>query len=120
MSRYLILVILNVPIILAGIVSALVNYKLGKSGLKKFVFHVIFWLIIFVGIATSKYIYEYLFSNNLTKSEPLSLFDVLEITGIIVLILASYRSRIKVDSLERRVRDLHQELSIRLSVKNDV
>lgn len=73
------------------------------------------WLIILGGLASAKLIYEFLFSNKLTDTEPLSLFDVIQITGIIFVLFMANRSRIKVESLERRVQDLHQELSIRLS-----
>lgn len=59
--------------------------------------------------------YEFLFSNNLTSTEPLSLFDVVLITAVIAMVFMSSRSRAKVETLERRVQDLHQELSIRLA-----
>ena len=77
------------------------------------------WLTIFVGLAFTYQIYRFLFSNNLTQSEPLSLFDVMQITGVIVVLYMANRSRIKIENLERRVQDLHQELSIRLSEKPD-
>ena len=45
----------------------------------------------------------------------MSLFDVIQFTGIIYILYMANRSRIKADVLERRVQDLHQELSIKLS-----
>ncbi|MGH7142178.1 MAG: hypothetical protein ACREF5_01745 [Candidatus Saccharimonadales bacterium] len=115
MSRYLILVILNTPLVLAALLSAVVDYKMGRFSRKIFTRHVIFWLVIFTGLACAQPIYDFLFSNKLTQTEPLSLFDVIEITGIIVILYMESRSRIKLDTLEHRVQDLHQELSIRLS-----
>jgi len=109
--------ILNTPLVLAGLSIALVDYKLDKTTNKKFAVQVIIWLIIFSGIASAKFIYEFLFSNHLTQTEPLSLFDVIEITGIIFVLFIANRSRIKLEALERRVQDLHQELSIQLSRK---
>ena len=117
MSRYLILVILNTPIIIAGLLNALVDYKTKKFQRNKFIFQLFIWLIIFIGLVSTKFIYDSLFSNHLTATEPLSLFDVIEITGIILILFMANRSRVKLDILERRVRDLHQELSIRLSQK---
>ena len=117
MSRYLILVLLNTPLIIAGLLGALVDFKLGKLRRRKFIFQVVLWLLIFAGLIFAKPIYEFLFSNNLTQSEPLSLFDVIQITGIITVLFIANRSRIKVEILERRVQDLHQELSIILSRK---
>ncbi len=74
-------------------------------------------MIILAGIALADPIYRFLFSNNLTQTEPLSLFDVMQITGIVIALFLANRSRTKLDILERRVQDLHQELSIQLSKK---
>ena len=115
MSRYLILAILTLPLVIAALLSSLVEYKMGKLSRKSFIKQIFIWTIIFVGLASAKPIYEFLFSNGLTQTEPLSLFDVIQITGIIYVLFMANRSRIKLESLERRVHDLHQELSIRLS-----
>ena len=116
MSRYLILLLLNIPFVLAGTINALVAYKLGKLTRKKFYFQIVFWLIVLVGLGLAEPIYQFLFSNRLTHTEALSLFDVIQITAIIWLVFAGNRARTKLDALERRVQDIHQELSIRLSV----
>ena len=115
MSRYLILLLLNTPLVLAALASALVDYKMGKYSKKRFIGQTMIWLTIFAGLASTQLLYEFLFSNHLTKTEPLSLFDVMQITGIIVVLFIANRSRIKLESLERRTQDLHQELSILLS-----
>ena len=60
-------------------------------------------------------IYSYLFSNQLTTTEPLSLFDVMLITGLIFTFYIANQAYSRADTLERRIQDLHQELSIRLS-----
>ena len=117
MSRYAVLLILNLPLIALALSSALVDYKLGKISRRKYFIQTAFWILIFAGLASTKYIYEFLFSNNLTQTEPLSLFDVIQITGIIFVLYLANRSRIKIETLERRVQDLHQEISIRLSGK---
>jgi len=108
-------VIINAPLIVAGVSSALVEFKLGKLTRKKFIFQIVLWLVILIGLATVKPIYSFLFSNGLTQTEPLSLFDVVQLTGIIFVLFMANRSRIKLEAMERRVQDLHQELSIRLS-----
>jgi len=114
-SRYLILVILNAPFIIAGILNSLVNFKLNKLSRNRFVLQELLWLVLFAGLVLAKPIYQFLFSNNLTQTEPLSLFDVIQITGIVIVFFIASRSRTKLETLERRVQDLHQELSIRLS-----
>lgn len=115
MSRYLILVILTLPFILAGMLNTLISYKINRYSQTKFFFQMALWLSVFAGVVFAKPIYEFLFSRNLTVSEPLSLFDVIQITGIVFLLFVATRARNKLEILERRVQDLHQELSIRLS-----
>lgn len=115
MSRYLILFLLNAPLVIAGLLNTVVSYKLNKLGRSRFIFRLFLWVGILSGLVFAKPIYTFLFSNNLTESEPLSLFDVIQITGIVLTYYVASHALSKVDSLERRVNDLHQELSIRLS-----
>ncbi len=115
MSRYVILLLLNAPFVLAGLINALVSYKLGRLAKRKFWLQVVLWILLFIGLALSEPIYQFLFSNKLTNTEPLSLFDVIQITGIVLIFFIVNQSRTKIDTLEQRVQDLHQELSIRLS-----
>jgi len=119
MSRYLILIILNAPFILAAILNALVDYKMHKISSKKFAVQILVWLVILAGLLLAAPIYKYLFSNNLTQTEPLSLFDVIQITGIVFLLFVTSRTRTKTEALERRLQDLHQELSIKLSANKE-
>lgn len=115
MSRYLILVILNTPLIAAAMVNTLVGYKLKRMSGRRFFVGWTFWLIILASLVFIKPIYSFLFSNHLTQTEPLSLFDVMQITGIIFTLFIANKAYGKVDLLERRVQDLHQELSIKLA-----
>lgn len=115
MSRYLILIILNTPLIIAAIINTLVGYKLGHMSKRRFFLGLVFWLTIFTGLVFVQPIYRFLFSNQLTQTEPLSLFDVVQITGIIFTLFIANKAYGKADLLEKRVQDLHQELSIRLS-----
>ena len=115
MSRYLILLIVNTPFIIGGLLSALVTFKLRRISKQRFAFQITLWLTMFLGLALAHPIYNFLFSNKLTQTEPLSLFDVIQITGIITLLFVVARLRSKMETVERRLQDLHQELSIKLS-----
>lgn len=117
MSRYVILVLLNLPLVVAGILSALVSYKMRHIGGRKFLFRASLWVGILLGLLFAEPIYAFLFSKNLTQTEPLSLFDVIQITGIICTLFIANRAYIKAETMERRVQDLHQELSIILASK---
>lgn len=100
---------------IAGILDAVVSYKLNRSSKRRFIFRVTVWIIIFGGLLFTEVIYNFLFSNQLTHTEPLSLFDVIQITGIIFTFFIANQAYTRTDALERRVQDLHQELSIQLS-----
>lgn len=103
------------PLIISGLLGALVDFKMHKSSRLKFITQSAIWLIILAGLAASKYIYGYLYSHHMTTTASMSLFDVIELTGLVFVLFMANRARIKNDRLERRLQDLHQELSIRLS-----
>ncbi|NBU34152.1 hypothetical protein EBZ38_10815 [bacterium] len=81
----------------------------------RLIFKVTFWTAVIVCLVFTESIYAYLYEQGLTKTEPLSLFDVIQITGVIYIFFLVNRLYVKVDVLERRNQDLHQKLSIRLS-----
>jgi hypothetical protein len=117
MSRYLLLFLLNLPFVLIGLLSAITSYKMKTSSKRRLVTQVIIWLILLVGLAIAEPLYSWLFSNNLTATEPLSLFDVVQITAIVIIFYIANRARAKLDATEKRLQDLHQELSIKMSKK---
>lgn len=117
MSRYVLLLILNFPFIFAGILSAFTSYKLGKLPRRRMLIQLLIWMIVFGGLVCAEPLYIWLFSNKLTQTEPLSLFDVAQITAIDIVFYMANRLRLKTERLERRLQDFHQELSIILSEK---
>ena len=98
-----------------AVLNAFVSYKMKHLSLRRLIYKVSFWIVVFIGLISAETIYNFLYSNNLTRTEPLSLFDVFQITGIIFVFFLVNKLYVKVDVLERRVQDLHQELSIRMS-----
>lgn len=115
MSRYLLLLILNTPFIALSVLGAITKYKLHKSTVQRLIGQLVTWSLVFVGLASAESIYSWLFQHNMTKTEPLSLFDVIQITAIVIVFYIANRSHSKVEALEKRVQDLHRELSIQLS-----
>jgi len=115
MSRYLLLFLLNLPFILAAILSQITQYKLGKSTKRHLAIQILIWLIILIGLAFAYNLYSWLFTKGLTQTESLSLFDVVQITAIVFLFYMVNRARLKIETTEQTLRDLHQELSIILS-----
>lgn len=117
MSRYSLLLLLNLPFILLAILGAVTRYKLNRSTKKRLITQIIIWAIILFGLISAESIYSWLFQHRLTQTEPLSLFDVIQITAIVIVFYMANSSRSKIEMLERRIQDLHQEISIKLSNK---
>lgn len=115
MSRYLLLLLLNLPFIIFGVIGAITQYKLGRSSRRRLIAAIGVWLAILVALIIAQPLYEFLYSNELTQTEPLSLFDVMQITAVVLVFYIANRTRNKLEVTERRLNDLHQELSIVLS-----
>ncbi len=118
MSRYLFLIIINIPFITAGLLNATVSYKLGHTNRRRFIFRVSLWMAILLGLILAEPLYNFLFSNNLTATEALSLFDVIQITGLIITFFIASQAYSRIHFLEGRLQDLNQRLSILLSRKD--
>lgn len=117
MSRYTLLLLMNLPFIMAGILGVITQNRLGKSSKSRLMAQLFLWLVILGGLILAEPVYEWLYGHHLTQTEPLSLFDVIQITAIIITFYVATRTRTKLEDVERRINDLHQELSIRLSKK---
>ena len=115
--RYLALVLLNVPIILAALINIVTQYKLRKVSPARFRHQLIIWLILMIVLIGSFPLYNISIGHPPLDSSELSLFDILQTTAIILLFYIVNNQRQRIDQNERRLRDLHQELSIRLSQK---
>lgn len=113
--RYLILVLLNLPVILLALINIVTRYKMGKVSGQRFRRQVLMWLVILLIVVGSFPFYNYLNDKPLLDSSELSLFDIVQTTAIIFLFYAVNHLRQQVDQTETTLRDLHQELSIKLS-----
>ena len=115
--RYLILVLLNLPIILVALVNIVTQYKLNKVSKNRFRHQLIIWIIIMVALIGSFPLYNILNGKSALDSNELSLFDIVQTTAIIFLFYIANNQRQRNDQNERRLKALHQELSIKLSDK---
>lgn len=115
--RYIILVLLNVPIILLALINIITKYKLKKITKDRLRGQLFLWLAILVVLICSFPLYNYLSGRPPLDAHELSLFDIVQTTAIILLLYIANSQRQKVETNERIVRELHQELSILLSKK---
>ncbi len=117
MSRYTLLFLLNLPLILMAIVATITRYKMHHATGQRTAVQLIIWLVILGGLILARPLYEWLLANGYTDTDSLSLFDVIQITAIVIVLYIITRMRAKVDALEQRLASLHREISIRLSDK---
>lgn len=75
----------------------------------------ILWAVILIVLVFSFPLYNYLTGNPPLDSQELSLFDIVQTTAIIFLLYIINNIRQKLEWSERTIRELHQELSIKLS-----
>lgn len=113
--RYIILVLLNLPIIILALVNIITQYKMEKVEPKRFRFQIIWWIAILIILIGSFPAYNLWSGHALLDSRELSLFDIVQTTAILYLIYIINDHRRKIERSERLIRDLHQEISIRLS-----
>ena len=115
--RYVILVLLNIPIILLALVNIITQYKTRKMSVRRFRQQIILWLVILVVLVGSFPAYNHMNGKYILDSSELSLFDIIQTTAIVYLIYIINNHRRKLEQNERLIRELHQEISIKLSSK---
>lgn len=112
--RYLILILINIPVILLALVNIITQYKLGHASRQRFTHQLVLWVVLLIVLIGSYPVYNYLSNRALFDSHDLSVFDIVEVTAIVFLVYVTNNQRQKLETSERRLRDLHQELSIKL------
>lgn len=113
--RYVILVLLNLPVILFAFMNLVMRYKLGKISGQRFRIQFLLWLILLIVLIGSFPVYNHFSGKLILDASGLTMFDIVQTTAIILLLYIVNSQRQRIDWTERTLRDLHQELSIKLS-----
>ena len=113
--RYLILVIINLPIVFLAFLNIITQYKMKRIDKERFIRQTLLWLIISLVLILAFPIYNLANGRAIFSSVELSFFDIAEITSIVFLFYTVNNQIRKLNNTERRLRDLHQEMSITLS-----
>ena len=117
--RYLVLVLLNIPVVILALLNIVTKFKLGKITLQRYRSQMFLWISITIVVAGSFPLYNYLSNNPIFASNTLTFLDIVQTTAIIFLIYSLGTQHSRLVWLEKRTRDLHQELSIQLSEMTD-
>lgn len=117
--RYIVLLLLNVPIISIALLNLITKYKLGRVSKRRFKIQMTLWSIFLTILILSFPAYNYLAGRAPLDSQELSFFDIFQTTAIVFLIYIVNDMRQKIQWNERTLRDFHQELSIKLSANDN-
>lgn len=112
MSKYLIIILLNLPIAVMGILWSTVSYKTKSMTKKRYRVEIVSWVIIVLGLISIEPIYNKLIQAGLTDSAPLSLVDVIALTLIVLSLFLIGRLQEKITALNKKFSILHEEIVI--------
>lgn len=111
-SKYAILVYINLPLIISGIIGAITTYKTRRVTRRHALWRVAFWIAIGVVLSLVGPAYDWLVQHKLTDSPPLSIFDIILLTLILFSFVMLKRSNERVAHLNKRLSRLHENLVI--------
>ena len=112
MSKYLILILINLPLVIAGVLSTISAYKTKQVSRRRMRWSLLFWVFIFIGLMLIEPIYDILVRSNLTDSSPLSIFDIILLTMILFTLFLLKRSNEASMRLGHRMARLQENLAI--------
>jgi len=112
MSKYVLLVLINLPLLIIGVVSALTHYKTGRISKKRCMVEVAVWTCIGLGLVFVQPLYNTLIRHNLTDSQPMSLFDIVLLTLIIFCLMLIKNSNERLTQLHKKISRMHENMAI--------
>lgn len=112
MSKYVLLILINLPLLVIGIIDAVSSYKTGRMSRRRCIVQVIGWLSIGVGLMLLEPLYNTLIRYNLTNSAPLSLFDIVLLTLLLFCLFLIKKSNETITRLNRKLSRLHESIVI--------
>lgn len=118
MNKYIFLTVLNIPLILYGIIDAIVDYKASKSISKhRCIGLIVFWLLIGLAIIMVEPLYNSLIRANLTDSPPLSIFDAVLLTSLVFCILLIVKINVRLSAVNNKLSRVHERVAIMESLQ---
>jgi hypothetical protein len=101
-----------------GVLSAISAYKTRQISRRRMQLNVLFWLCVFVGLMLIEPLYNALIRANLTDSGPLSIFDIVLLTFILLILFLIKKVNESNMRLKRRMSILQENLAIQEELKS--
>lgn len=111
-NKYAILVIINLPLLLIAVIGTLANYNTKHISRKRMIFEFCFWVIIGLLLILIEPIYNTLLRHHITNSTPMSIFDVVLLTLIILCLLLIKSLSDKLIKFNRKISRIHEAIVI--------
>ncbi len=83
MDKYALLVVLNLPFVVFGYIKTAMMLHTGAIRRFGFVIRALFWTVILAGLLFARQLYDFLAREGLSDTSPLSIADVVLVTGFI-------------------------------------
>lgn len=118
MSKYIVLILINLPLLLAVLIRTTADYKTRRITKNKYIVTTIVWVFVIAALCLIEPFYNILLRSGLTDSPSMSIFDVALLT---LLVFAGYllmRAKQDISELETRVSKLHERIVIVDEEKN--
>lgn len=112
-SRFLILILINLPVVLIGLISAIVAYKTKQTSKRRYLVEVIGWVVVGFGLVMVEPAYNLLVKNNLTASDSMSIFDIILLTLVLICGLFLVKSNEKISSINNKLSRIHEHVAIK-------
>ena len=111
-SKYAILIIVNLLLLLIAVTGTLVNYNTKRISRRRAILELLFWGAIGVMLVLIEPIYNALLRHHITNSAPMSIFDVVLLTLVILCLLLIKHVNEKVVALSRKISTIHEGIVI--------
>jgi hypothetical protein len=109
-NKYAVLIIVSLPLLLIAIVGSITNYKTNRITKRRCIIDVVFWLLIGILLIFIEPIYNTLIRHNLTNSAPMSIFDVILLTIILLCMILIKQINVKLSQLNKKVSRMHENI----------
>jgi len=116
--RYIILLILVAPIMFIALLSAITEYKLGDITRRQLANKTAKLVILGLIIALSFPVYNLLSGRPILQSDDLSAITIVIIAAVVYLLYIADKQRQSIESLRKKVYELHTNISILTSEKD--
>lgn len=112
-DKFLLLILINLPIVLIGVTGAIASYKTSLTSKKRCVVEIIFWLLVGIGLIIIEPVYDALIASNLTDSGTMSIFDIALLTLLLLSLLLIVRGNEKMSAMNKKLSRLHEHIAIK-------